>query len=191
MNMRTLNFLGLVMAFAGLLFINSCKDPCKDVICENGGVCDEEGVCDCPENFYGDLCETECVNGTFGNGACACDDYYEGDACKIEERVKFYGAYGVDEECDQNYTYGSTIKMTSGNVYKIEISYLYRGDWENPIIAEVDGNKITIPSQNPEDGFTMTGSGTLSADGTELVIDYTLDDSSIGTVSCTATFTRQ
>ncbi|MEQ9187639.1 MAG: hypothetical protein RLP15_07875 [Cryomorphaceae bacterium] len=193
MNTRIVNYLGLVIAFAGLLSLQSCKNPCKDVVCENGGICNEDndGVCDCEDTFYGTLCETECVNGTYGDGTCACDDYYEGDACKIEERIKFYGAYDVDEECDINYTYASTIKSTTGNVYKIEISYLYRGDWENPIIAEVNGHNITIPSQQPEDGFTMSGSGIMTDDGSELVINYTLDDSSIGTVSCEAIFTRQ
>jgi hypothetical protein len=180
----------LALTFFGL---ESCSDPCKDVVCQNAGTCNEEdGSCNCPENFYGPLCQTECINGTYENGNCVCDDYYEGDACDTEERIKFYGAYDVDEDCGSNgsFTYASTIKANSGNIYKVEISKLYQ-EFSNPIIAEVDGYDITIASQQPEDGFTISGSGSMSADGTEITITYTLNDVSIGSANCTVVFTRQ
>ena len=192
MTTKTIKLLGLSIAVVGALFVQSCSDPCKDVVCENAGVCDEEtGLCDCPENFYGATCETECVNGTYADGNCACDDYYEGDACKIEQREKFYGAFDVMEECaPQTFEYASTIKAASGTINRIEISYLYN-DYPDGVIATVDGRSLTIPSQNPEEGFTMSGSGTISEDGNTIDITYTLDDVSIGTATCTATFTRQ
>ena len=192
MSMKTIKLLSLSIAVMGALFVQSCKDPCKDVICENGGTCDEEtGICDCPENFYGNTCETECVNGTYSDGNCACDDYYEGDACKIEQREKFFGAFDVVEECTSgDDDYASTIKAASGTINRIEISYLYK-DYPDGVIATVDGQTLTIPSQNPEEGFTMTGSGSISDDNNTITITYTLDDVSIGTVTCTTTFTRQ
>ena len=43
---------------AGLFLVFSCTDPCEDVVCENGGTCDE-GTCLCAEGYEGDNCETE------------------------------------------------------------------------------------------------------------------------------------
>jgi len=55
--MRRINLWILVIGFAGItFFLNSCKDPCKDVFCENNGVC-IEGDCDCPNGFSGTNCE--------------------------------------------------------------------------------------------------------------------------------------
>jgi hypothetical protein len=192
MKSTLLNLSFAFVAAMGMLFVNSCADPCKDVVCDNGGTCNEEGACDCPDEYFGATCETHCVNGTYGSGSCGCDDYWEGDACDIEERIKFYGAFDVVEECaPSTYEYASTIKIgTGGGINRIEISYLYN-DYPDGVYADVDGRDITIPSQNPEVGFTISGSGTISEDNTTIDITYTLDDSSIGTVTCTATFTRQ
>lgn len=30
---------------------------CLDVGCREGGVCEDTGICTCPEGFAGDLCE--------------------------------------------------------------------------------------------------------------------------------------
>ena len=34
-------------------------DVCTDVICENGGFCNSDGFCDCPEGYSGFSCEVE------------------------------------------------------------------------------------------------------------------------------------
>lgn len=42
--------------FSILLFTDCGKDePCKDIICMNGGVC-ASGICDCPDNYEDDDC---------------------------------------------------------------------------------------------------------------------------------------
>lgn len=39
-----------------LTFLASCKkDPCKNIVCENGGIC-VNGTCDCPEGYEGPSC---------------------------------------------------------------------------------------------------------------------------------------
>lgn len=38
------------------LLSQSCKDECKEVICQNGGAC-VDGACACPQGFTGDYCE--------------------------------------------------------------------------------------------------------------------------------------
>ena len=184
--------LGLIASVAAISMLEGCKDPCKDVECLNSGTCNDDGECDCPANFYGETCETECINGTYTNGNCVCDEYYEGDVCDTEERIKFYGAFDVEEECPPiTDAYATTIKAASGSaLYKVEISKLYQ-EFSNPIIGDIDGSNLTIKSQEPETGFTISGSGTLSADQTTITLTYTVNDSSTGTVTCTATLTRQ
>ncbi|MBL7774086.1 MAG: hypothetical protein JNM95_14575 [Chitinophagaceae bacterium] len=56
-------------------FFTSCNpDPCKDVVCNNGGVCDEiTGTCSCPSGYEGASCDTRTKTkylGTYkGNGS--------------------------------------------------------------------------------------------------------------------------
>ncbi len=76
-----------------VLFASSCSNPCEDVICLNGGVCDD-GTCICPEGFTGDNCQLAaatacdtvvCFNGGVCiDGACLCPSGYTGTNCEIE-----------------------------------------------------------------------------------------------------------
>lgn len=68
---------------------SSCKkDPCEDVNCLNGGVCDD-GTCICPDGYSGPRCESfdpcfgvVCLNGgTCVNGICDCLTGYTGPDC--------------------------------------------------------------------------------------------------------------
>lgn len=62
--MQTLKLYSLISLFA----ITSCaKDPCIDVTCLNGGICDD--------------------------GTCLCADWYEGEDCGTEQREKMLGEY--------------------------------------------------------------------------------------------------
>ncbi len=38
-------------------FANCTPDPCKDIVCQNGGTC-AEGICACPSFYEGELCAT-------------------------------------------------------------------------------------------------------------------------------------
>src|SRR5437773_2658197 len=60
----------LIYAAFSLIFmstITSCKDKCKDVICQNFGTC--------------------------ADGTCTCPAWFEGTNCENEMRAKFYGNY--------------------------------------------------------------------------------------------------
>lgn len=55
------------------LFLFSCTDPCKDIVCGDNGVCDD--------------------------GTCLCDDGYEGTTCETEARAKYYGTFNGELTC--------------------------------------------------------------------------------------------
>lgn len=84
--MKKLLYLFLVIAA-----ITSCKkDPCKNVVCYNNGVCDD-GTCLCPNGYSGTNCEIQldpcatvtCYNGgTCVSGICNCPTGYGGTNCQ-------------------------------------------------------------------------------------------------------------
>jgi len=65
-----------------ICLFSACKDECADVVCQNGGTCDN-GLCDCPSGTFGDNCESlldPCAavlceaDQICDNGECVCDD---------------------------------------------------------------------------------------------------------------------
>lgn len=64
--MKTIKFLCLTLSIFLLVLLQSCQDPCKDVLCNNGA----------------------CIE-----GICECDAGYEGESCAIEWRAKILGDY--------------------------------------------------------------------------------------------------
>jgi len=62
------------MLLLSMLFLCACSDPCKDVVCENGGRCDE--------------------------GACWCEEGYMGLSCELERRSIFLGNWSGNYSCD-------------------------------------------------------------------------------------------
>lgn len=64
-------------------------DPECDKKCANKGVCNEDKICQCPEGYMGQYCQTalcypQCMNG--GNctapGTCSCPPGYQGRHCE-------------------------------------------------------------------------------------------------------------
>lgn len=56
--------------------------------------------------------------------------------------------------------------------------------------ANVAGMSVTIPNQDVEGGFSVSGSGTISSNYEKINLTYTVDDGS-GTVDhCTAVYTK-
>lgn len=48
----------LFAAFMLIFLLSACADECKDVVCNNGGIC-VNGLCDCPDGFEGPSCDQE------------------------------------------------------------------------------------------------------------------------------------
>ncbi|NCG30359.1 MAG: hypothetical protein GWP27_07820 [Bacteroidetes bacterium] len=82
-------FLKLFFSLLFVGFLSSCND-CKDVVCDNGGTCDD-GICLCRTGYSGTNCEVEdlcitqnvtCENGgVCVDGECDCESYYYGETC--------------------------------------------------------------------------------------------------------------
>jgi len=89
-----LRMLGLAMVFFGAMTVSSCKkDPCKNVTCQNGGIC-QDGNCKCNPPWEGPRCEVKkdpCENVTCQNGGvcqdgnCKCNPPWEGPRCEVKK----------------------------------------------------------------------------------------------------------
>ena len=141
-----------VLALSTALFFSSCKDECKDVTCNNGGVCVE--------------------------GACDCAVGYEGTDCSTEIRAKFIGTYTVSGTVACPVTGSGTIPSTSlvitnssASNTKIAINLLGVN-----LTATVNGSSFTI-DQSTQNNFTYTGSGSIS--GSNLTLTLNEQDPSI------------
>lgn len=162
--MKSLRFLGLAISFVALA-LTGCKDPCKDVACQNGGVCDE--------------------------GACICAIGYEGENCETSQRAKFIASYNVDESCNQtgNFNYSITIATSAVSVNNVVINNFYGVGAS--VSGVVNGSSINIPNQTVNaqgNAFTFSGSGQIN--GNILTLTYNV---AVGTdsESCSATCTKQ
>jgi len=84
-DMKAVRILGLVMALFGAITVSSCKkDPCKNVTCQNGGVC-QDGNCKCNLPWEGSRCEVDARDKFVGSwrGTINCGSGPEDDAFSI------------------------------------------------------------------------------------------------------------
>ncbi|NP_001161492.1 Wnt inhibitory factor precursor [Saccoglossus kowalevskii] len=86
------------------------KVPTPECSCENGGFCDEHGICDCPDGFFGPackqaLCSPRCFNGgtCIAPGICVCADDFTGRSCEKALCTNSCGRHGrcvAPETCE-------------------------------------------------------------------------------------------
>ncbi|MCB0794696.1 MAG: hypothetical protein KDB88_08165, partial [Flavobacteriales bacterium] len=114
--------------------LTGCKkdDPCDDVVCQNGGSCND--------------------------GSCSCATGYEGSTCGTEVRAKFIGSYTGNLTCGgQSGTVNMTITNSSAGVTSVVFN-----DGVDTWIGTVSGSSVTIATQTIGGGTTISGSGQLS-----------------------------
>jgi len=167
-NMNKKLFFLLPMLFLGafLMFTPGCgeADPCKEVVCGDGGDC-----------FLGE---------------CGCKVGYDKDATGncVESRIKFIGTYNTTESCTPVSTgsYANNITASTTDISKIIISNF--GDSGQNAVATVDGSKATLESTILQ-GATTTGDGTIS--GNTLTFTYTSKSAAGVTLfTCTKTMRK-
>ncbi len=208
--MKKIIYLSLFLLSVGLVTFNACTDPCGDVVCNNGGICDE-GICDCPEGFSGTNCEidlcADCTNGTCTTGECVCAPGYEGENCDIVSKDKFIGIWSGIFDCptlpdslleDIDLSEITVNMEVLNNIDDIEMVVLDAPDFPIDIFgsAKISGDVMTITPQTETIDYegimievTGSGTGTLVSETTmnlevkieSLIIDF----------DCTATLEKQ
>ena len=153
--MKNLKFVALMLVVFTALTFESCKNPCKDVNCLNGGSCDED------------------------TGECVCTSGYEGANCGAAVNEKFAGTWTLIQTCvlySGTDTTSIEVAAVDGTTNNITIKGLY---FESQFTANAtigsDGLSFTIPQQVVTQIPTrdITGSGSISADGSTISIEYT------------------
>lgn len=170
--MKSIKYIALsafltLSAFCAVLYSSCTKDECKDVACQNGGVC------------------------TGGN--CTCTAGYEGTRCEKEVRAKFIKSWAAT---DVNVTssaplapYSAVIAASTSSsvVTDIIIGGFSDGYFTNAVKASVSGSTITIATQQPDsDGYSVSGTGTYNTASGKIAWTYTITQVSSGsTISYT------
>lgn len=148
----------LILGFAITLF--SCSDPCEDVNCENGGVCDD--------------------------GTCLCETGYSGARCELESRLSFLGEWSGTVNCSGgDESSGSFIASTSEEgIDKLLLTF---DDGSTAIACATSSTSLVIPPftvVDPIFGLNVTTSGTGTLVEEELTLDIEIVAPGFGTSLC-------
>jgi hypothetical protein len=145
--MKALRILGLAMALFGAMTVSSCKkDPCKNVTCQNGGVCQD--------------------------GNCKCNLPWEGSRCEVDARDKFVGSWRGTVNCGSG-PREMTISITKSSVTpnRIIIEDIYgeltsSSTFDIPTqTVDVDGTAATINGRGNLNGNQLTLTYVLTIQG--------------------------
>ncbi|MCY7410081.1 MAG: calcium-binding EGF-like domain-containing protein, partial [Chitinophagales bacterium] len=91
-----------------MLLFSACGNPCKEVICNNGGAC-VDGVCNCPPG-------------------------YSGEDCSQLTRDLYLGTYNVSEECPNLNAYTVNIFADTISLKRIRIAN-FSNSFSNTVYA--------------------------------------------------------
>jgi hypothetical protein len=174
MKMKKFHFLGAA-AIAALLFLVSCKDPCKDVNCNNGS----------------------CLEGD-----CVCEAGYQGTACDAKHNAKFVGIYAFLENCDQTPDPQSsdiTIAADPVSPSGIAITGLYF--FPSTVTGTINANGISFSIAKqmvyfdpdfPRGSVQTVTDATSDAEGRSINIHYMYDEYRTAMVdNCVGTLTKK
>ncbi len=185
-------------AFLIVTYTACTKDSCKDVLCQNNGIC-VDGNCKCPSGYGGTNCETvtdpcvkiQCKNeGVCENGACKCPAGFEGELCEQLSITKYFGVWQGKDSCSGgSYAVDSLVISSSPASNKSARIHNPAGLGQGyTVTGELTGaNVITIPSQSVATGITFKGSITFSTPN-NMVFTYAV--SGFSQDSCSGTYNR-
>lgn len=131
----------LYLLLAGGMVFNACiKDPCKDIICKNNGVC-RDGACKCAQGYEGPFCTNRMYEKFIGtwDGTLRCNGLVPEIVNLVvapetqPNRISLYDIF------DQN-----TVIKATVNLEKVDIEeQTVAGVWYNGN-GYLDGNYITL-----------------------------------------------
>ena len=174
--MKTYHFLFILLMLI-TQFIGCKPDPCKDIECQNGGVC-VDGVCECLDNFEGVSCEYASITAFLGS-----------------YKASYSGCFTVGPD------HKVAIAEGEGAVPTVYLTGL--GDYECPGANEVQVKAViaqgglAIPDQTVcEDlsfeGYTFMGQGSKQGDTLLVTFEVSYEvDGTTRTDNCIATLIRE
>jgi len=138
----------MALAISSMTLLGSCaKDLCKDVVCENGGTCDE--------------------------GNCKCALGHEGTMCENEMRTKFIGIYTFNESCGTDAdVHQVNVKASAASVERVMIEKMH-GTFN--VEATVNTSTTLDIKSQVFGSDTIQGSGSIS--GKTLTLTYQIKQS--------------
>ncbi len=148
-------------AFGAITYTSCNKDECKDVVCQNGGTCNE--------------------------GTCSCTTGYTGTNCENAYASELPGTYSGTETCQPPVVsddWSSTLTVSSNDKTRIIIANF--GNSGANVTGQVDKNAIIL-DETTIGGNTVKGTGTVA--GNVITVNYTM--SGVVSYSCTMVLTRQ
>lgn len=158
----------LSVALIGSVTFTSCnRDECKDVVCQNGGVCNEDdGSCTCATGYEGALCTTKSFLGSWkGNDVCGSGNYND-----------------------------ITIKVDPSSTDSSRVIVTNPGGFGSSVTAtgtlSADARTITITGANVGGNRSLTGTMTLTSK-TNFNFAYTVTPAVGVNDNCNGTYTKQ
>ena len=166
----------LTLGVFGVVLYTSCtKDPCKNVVCQNGGTC-SGGNCTCVPGYEGTSCETLSQT-KFTSKTWTASDKNVSTSAPIPTYVATITAGATVTDVLIGTFSGKT---SSGTSYFVN-------DVKGTISQ--DGLTITVASQAPDnDGYTVSGTGTYNNATKQITWSYTLGNPAGVTVSYNGTW---
>jgi len=136
-------------AFTAITYTSCNKDECKDVVCNNGGSCD--------------------------NGTCVCPTGYTGSSCDNEVRASYYNTYkgnGFDNEGDTYTNWGIRYYSVGTDAKTMGMELLTNTNAPVAAMNVTLTSNTTFTINSTVDGdITYTGSGTVSETTTSVTIN--------------------
>jgi hypothetical protein len=160
-NLKSLLFGTALMAFSAVTVLSSCEpDPCKDVVCQNGGNCDLDGNCVCPSGFQGTNCEVKSNSVFTGTNLTGDDGCVANPAGQSYDHTATFIA---------DPTVANSLAITGFAGYTCVVS-----GTTQPLVVPVviDKNNVTVNFTGCT--YTITGTGKVEtvAGATKMTIDY-------------------
>ncbi len=155
-----LSALSAIAAFATVTYSSCESDPCKAIVCANGGVCND--------------------------GSCTCPSGYEGTQCETVMRDKFIGVYVVLEDGSTSNTAQYTVSVVAGTaVTDLKIKN-FGNRFLDYVEAYVKSDTVYIPQKLYDGRWEVQGTGIYQADPSDfygrhgkLTLKYTVIDKSL------------
>jgi hypothetical protein len=139
------------IVFGIFLLINCSKDACKELICQNNGICNE-GVCDCTTYYDGKNCEKEVRENYYGSypGIATAGGQASNRTFVVSKHSGGIHKFWLDSKIDCNLTSATDFKIPSQEYEDNGLTYQIEGS------GKFDGNQLTATVEMSYQGQPYT-----------------------------------